>query len=167
MANLIYDFSASYLNRNKKADINTITYRDIGIDKINISVETKYKNKLEQFDYSTVYDMNTSKTDYLAVSNSLSNLFTFKRGECILQPAFGNQLHSFLYEPINNYSAEKISKTIYEMVETWEPRISILKLVITPYVDDNCYGVQLYYNVPTLNSNDVNVFEHVLQSNNV
>lgn len=93
-----------------------------------------------------------SSTDLSAVQNSIYNMFLFTQGERILNPEYGNTLYKYLYEPINTITAEKLGNEIYTMFKTYEPRIDIKKIKVTPYPDDNEYQVIILYTVPLLNS---------------
>jgi len=166
VANIVYDFSNTFLNRNKDPNVNDITYRDINIIKLTDRIITKNKNKIDEFDYHQISDSNTSRLDKEAVNNALTNLMTFKPGDYILQPDFGNILYQYLYEPINGYMAEKISYTLRKMIYDWEPRISILDIKIAPDMDNNSYEIRVYYTIPTLLGNqEVNTFDYSLQNN--
>jgi phage baseplate assembly protein W len=60
-----------------------------------------------------------------------------------------------LYEPLNKYSAEKIVKTIKQMIETWEPRIVVDNVDINTDETETTYIITLNYHIPELKDNDV------------
>ena len=128
MANLSFDFSNNVVfNRDK--DTKTYIYRDIGTE--NFQLIREQPENFSKESTLKLYSVNTSNFDEQAVKSALNNIFKFRLGEEILEPMFGNDLYRYLYEPMNKYTAEKISKTIKQMIGTWEPRISIIDVPIT------------------------------------
>jgi predicted component of type VI protein secretion system len=51
---------------------------------------------------------------------------------------------------MNKYTADKISRTIRQMVEKWEPRIRLIDIPIKAVEDEATYYIQLQYEVPDL-----------------
>jgi phage baseplate assembly protein W len=96
-----------------------------------------------------------SLLDLESVKNGIRNIFSYKKGERIILPAFGNNLNKFLYEPINNYTAENIGLEISSMISTWDPRVNIIKVLVIPKPDDNQYDVAVIYSVPSLNNQPI------------
>lgn len=129
MANLSFDFSNNAVFQRDK-DTKTYIYRDIGTENFQLIHGYKDQENLNSEPTLKLYSINTSNFNESAIESALRNLFSFRLGEEILEPLFGNELHRFLYEPINKYTAEKISKTIGSMISTWEPRISIIDIPI-------------------------------------
>ena len=128
MANLSFDFSNNVVfNRDK--DTKTYIYRDIGTE--NFQLIREQSENFSEESTLKLYSVNTSNFDEQAVKSALNNIFKFRLGEEVLEPMFGNDLYRYLYEPMNKYTAEKISKTIKQMIGTWEPRITIVDIPIT------------------------------------
>mgnify|MGYP003571242717 CR=1 FL=1 len=128
MANLSFDFSNNAVfNRDK--DTKTYIYRDIGTE--NFQLVRRPTENFSDKQTLKLYSVNTSNFDEQAVKSALNNIFKFRLGEEILEPMFGNDLYRYLYEPMNKYTAEKISKTIRQMIGAWEPRINIIDIPIT------------------------------------
>ncbi len=93
--------------------------------------------------------------DYQAINNGIFNMFLFNQGERILLPEFGNSLYRYLYEPINEHTARKITNEIELMFQRWEPRVEIDRIDIEPRPDENTYIVSIHYSVPSLNSQKI------------
>lgn len=102
-----------------------------------------------------LYDSNTSNFDKTAVKTALNNLFNFRLGEAILEPMYGNNLYMYLYETMNKYTAEKISRALRQMIETWEPRIEIDNLDIKCDEKTITYYITIHYHIPELHDSDV------------
>lgn len=74
--------------------------------------------------------------DVSAVKNSIRNIFTWIRGERVLDPEFGTEISKLLYEPINTYTSEKIVAEIKSAVSKYEPRAEIDKVYANNTIDD-------------------------------
>ena len=69
--------------------------------------------------FSIAYDaMTQTKTN-------LTNLLLTKRGERIMQPKFGTNLHKFVFEQITDDTIANIRGDIVESVQMWMPFVSI------------------------------------------
>lgn len=146
MANISFDFSNNAVFKRDK-DTKTYIYRDIGTENFQlIHQKTDKKNEIKL----TLYSINTSNFDQQAVESALRNLFNFRLGEEILEPEFGNQLYRYLYEPINKYAADKIGRTIEQMIDEWEPRIKISNINIEGDDTNYCYYIKIEYVIPEL-----------------
>ena len=95
------------------------------------------------FDFNTLDDIN-------AIRNGLVNIFTWRRGERIILPEFGNTLYRFLYEPINVEVLNNIQVEIIDMIKKWEPRVSVIDVSIKPFPDQHEILIELTYAIPTL-----------------
>ena len=144
MANVSLDFSANMVFNKSEDSFRKYTYRDIGTDNIR-----EYKDS--KTGQQKINDMDTSNYDETAIKQSLRNLFSFRPGEQILQPEFGNELYRYLYEPVMEFTTDKIIRALKQMIEKWEPRIQITDIPIEADEQEQCYYIQINYLVPTLN----------------
>lgn len=142
MANIELDYSATPIFKNGQNSFRKYTYRDIGTSNI-----LSYKGVNGE---KRIYDANTSNYDNDAIKTALRNLFTFRPGEEILEPEFGNSIYMYLYEPASQFVADKITRTIKDMIYRWEPRIQIIDTPIELDPDDNSYYIQIKYYAPML-----------------
>jgi phage baseplate assembly protein W len=90
--------------------------------------------------------------DYQAIINSLRNLFNTKPGERFLFPLYGLDLNQFLFDPITNNNAISIGERIVSAVEKYEPRVKILKCIVTPDPDQNTYELAIFIEIPIFNT---------------
>ncbi len=88
--------------------------------------------------------------DWAAVQNSITNLFTFRKGDRILLPEYGNALLNYVYEPINELSEKRLRQDIHMMFKMWEPRVEVDKVYIEGRPDMNEYDIEVLYDVPSL-----------------
>ena len=76
------------------------------------------------------YFKQTKTTLQQAKYNIISLLKTIP-GERLGQPAFGSQLHSILFEPMNEDFSDILEDSIRSSLETWLPYINIKNIEIT------------------------------------
>ena len=88
-----------------------------------------------------------------AIINSLHNIFTWRPGERILNPAFGSRLYTLLYEGITPETEERIAAEIHSCVSEWEPRVSISEIRDISTTDDtenNTIHLEVVFTIPSL-----------------
>ena len=120
----------------------------------------KFKDFFVPFKVSLNRDFEELK-DIQSVQNGINNIFTWKKGQRVLEPEFGSNLYQLLYEPINASTATLIGEYLKTDIEKWEPRVSIDKIVIDPRAEENTYYIQVNYSVPVL-SDQILVFSAIL-----
>ncbi len=103
--------------------------------------------------------------DYMAIQNSIVNLFTFKKGERILLPEYGNDLLHYLYEPINELTEKRMNQDLLIMFEMWEPRVKIDSMSIIGTPDEHKYNIEIIYSIPSLDIYNI-AFDFLLARNN-
>ena len=112
-------------------------YKDLGM-----SIRKKENN----FDLEELTDLN-------AIKNGFQNIFTWEKGERILNPEFGNPFTEFLYEPVNERTAKNIGAAVKSAILTWEPRVTIESVEVLSDPDANEYRIEVVYKIPSLNIN--------------
>ena len=134
------------------------TYADLHLD-----LREKYliNNPLHQ-----VPEINDIMVDYDidALKNSLLNLFSTSPGDKILSPEFGLDLREFIFEPITRDRAFDLQRKIFTGITRFEPRLSIISVVVVPDFDAMEYNISINYSVPTLNITNARLFS-VLNKN--
>lgn len=116
----------------------------------------KYKDlEVPIFKRDSEFDID-DLTDSAAVLNSFRNIFSWHKGQRILNQEFGNPILPYIYEEINAITAGKISTSIRDAVSKWEPRVSIDDILIIPNEDANEYRITITYSIPSLNQNALN-----------
>lgn len=146
----------NYPSKETKSD--EFAFTDLHLD---LTLDKNVGNGLKPVNASDIvadYDIN-------AIKNSLYNIFTTKPGQKILNPTFGSSLDQFLFQPITKVNANLLSNEIIRNVETFEPRIEVVKVQIMPMPDENQYYIIFMYKL--LNINSIEKFEIQLQRNNI
>lgn len=99
------------------------------------------------------------KADYNlgAIRNALINLITTSPGEKILNPIFGINFGDLLFLPVSEERAATIGSAMINNIEKFEPRVKIINLTITPVITDQEYTIDITYNIPRFNNQNLNL----------
>lgn len=54
------------------------------------------------------------------------------KGERVMRPDFGCGIHELVFAPINTATMSLVENTVREALTTWEPRIELLKVEVSP-----------------------------------
>lgn len=126
-------------------------YRDIKLDLQQGSVKNA-----SLFSKKTTKDLLVSE-DVEAIKNSLFNLFTTIPGQKLLNPIYGLNLMQFIFNGINDISANNMGDLILEGINKFEPRIEVKKIFIFPDIENQLYEIGLRLDVPSLNIEGINL----------
>lgn len=97
---------------------------------------------------------NTTFTTQDALKNNLINWFLTNQGERPLNPDFGGNLRSFLFEQITEDTLDFLQEDIQSQLSTFFPNVVIDTLEVTAQEDYNIINVLLKYNVKNTNISD-------------
>ena len=85
--------------------------------------------------------------DASAIKQSIVNLLLTNKGERLMNPTYGSDIRSYLFEPMDYGTANQIKNNISDTIETFEPRIRVLQISATPNFDDNGFDITMTYSV--------------------
>jgi phage baseplate assembly protein W len=85
------------------------------------------------------------KRDEDAVKESMKNLILTNRGERLMRPFIGGNIRDMLFENITPVTIKIIQESIRDTIETYEPRASLIDVVVTSSIDDNAVQVAIYF----------------------
>ena len=81
--------------------------------------------------YSETGYFKQTKTTLQQSKYNIINLLKTIPGERLGQPGFGSELHSILFEPMNEDFSDILEDSIRTSIETWLPYINIKNIEIT------------------------------------
>ena len=110
---------------------NTLSFRDINIT----------------FKKHPVTDDLVVSRDASAIKQAIVNLLLTNKGERLMNPEYGSDIRSYLFEPLDYATASQITTNIRYSIDRWEPRISVSRLKAYPNYDDNGFDVEMTYSV--------------------
>ncbi len=110
------------------------------------SFET-FKDLSVTFKKHPVSDDLVTVKDKAAIVQSITALLLTRKGERPFQPQLGCGIQNVLFEPLDYGSAGIIRSEIREVLNRYEPRISVDSIVCTPDDLNNGYEVELSYTI--------------------
>jgi len=87
----------------------------------------------------------TKETDHFLIKNNLRQLILTERGERPMQPSFGVQLRSKLFEPLDSFLLNGIKEDIRETIAIYDKRIRITSLLVEEDVSLRSRGLNKIY----------------------
>jgi len=129
---------------------------------INLNSNVTSKSASQRFTFKDIMMPLTDKFhanfDVVAIRQSIKNIFSWKKGQRILDPQFGNDLQSFVYETINNMTVDNLKMSITRMLK-YEPRIIVTNIDVNQNddsTDRNELNVSVTYDIPLLSIKGIN-----------
>jgi hypothetical protein len=123
---------------------NDYLYKDVSFDlEPSYSFNNQLNRKEQLKDIQAIFDVEAIKT-------SISNAFLTSPGQKILNPTFGIDLRRYLFEPVDEFTAEDIQDDIERKLPRSEPRIVVKNVSVVGNEDEQEYDVSLQIDVPSL-----------------
>lgn len=89
----------------------------------------------------------TKKTDEESVKASLRNLISTKHYERPFHPEIGCQIYSLLFENFTPVTKQVMMKTIFDTIQKFEPRATVLDVKLRERVDQNDLSVDIIFKI--------------------
>lgn len=90
--------------------------------------------------------------DEMAVINSVKNLILTNYYERPFRPELGSNVRRMLFEPMDSITSSLLEREIRQVVENFEPRVTVRDISVSPDFDNNSYKVGMTFLV--LNMSD-------------
>jgi len=88
------------------------------------------------------------------IKSNLLNLLLTAKGERLLNPNFGCNIHRQLFEQLTTETEQKVINSIREAVNIFISEIQILNIVVSPNIDFNSINVEVDYKIIISNTKD-------------
>jgi phage baseplate assembly protein W len=85
------------------------------------------------------------KRDEEAVKEAIKNLILTDRGERLMQPLVGGNIHAMLFENNTPSTIKIIQESIKETINFYEPRATLLDVVVQSSLDESTVEVAIYF----------------------
>ena len=95
----------------------------------------------------------SSYTTNEAVVSNLKNLILTSKGERYMQPNFGTNIRSILFENNTDDVRSLLQETMQEDIQYWLPYVKLLNLDVTPSADRHHLVVKLNCRIDTIGAN--------------
>ena len=120
------NYDASTNNNSKRA---SRIYKDLDLN-FGRNIVTNDVNKL---------------TDVEAVKRSVRNLINTNHYERPFHPEIGSGIRGLLFEPMTELTSHFMQVKIAEILNEFEPRISVSNIIINNQEDRNAYSVSIHF----------------------
>jgi uncharacterized protein len=87
------------------------------------------------------------RTNEEAIKESLKNLILTNRGERLFQPNIGSDVMASLFENATPVTLKILEERVRDVINNFEPRVSIIDVDVTSLYDDNRVQVTIYFYV--------------------
>lgn len=88
--------------------------------------------------------------DERAVAESLKNIILTDTGERPFQPDLAGNVRALLFEPVSPIVFDSLKTRIEDVVDNFEPRVSLQEVAVDYQVDQNRFSVTIKYKVVSL-----------------
>lgn len=85
----------------------------------------------------------------VAVTRSIRNLILTNKYERLFQPTIGSGIRDFLFEDISGHTSVSIKAAIVTTIENFEPRATLIDVIVSPYPDEHAYVITIIYYITT------------------
>jgi len=133
----------------KIENVGLTTYDNVPNSKL-AKVTKKYSDLNLDFHAHPVSKDITPLTDAEAVKRSIRNLLLTNYNERVFNPNFGGNLRALLFEPVNMATTHSIKTWVSNAIENFEPRASLIDVVVVPSIDENQYSVTIIYAIDNI-----------------
>jgi phage baseplate assembly protein W len=87
------------------------------------------------------------RKDEEAIKESLKNLILTDRGERLMQPNIGSDVRASLFENITPVTLKILEERVRDVINNYEPRVSVIDIDVTSFYDNNRVQVTIYFYV--------------------
>jgi phage baseplate assembly protein W len=104
-------------------------------------------------DISMTFQSNPLNRDLIGIKNetaiarSVKNLVLSSQGEKFFNSSFGTGVSKLLFENIDEMTASIIKDEITYVLSTYEPRIQIMEVTVSPNYDENEFATTIQYKI--------------------
>lgn len=104
-------------------------------------------------DISAIFEVNPLNDDLIvlknsnAIARSIRNLIFTNRGDKPFNPFLGSRVNDMLFDPMDQLSSESVKSEIERTINSFEPRVNLDKVTVTPNYDENQYDIVIKYQI--------------------
>lgn len=114
-----------------------------------MATPTVYRDFLLDFIIHPVRKDLVLRTNADSVIAAIVNLLMTNHYEVPFHPEIGCNIRKLLFENVSDFTARDISRFIEETINNFEPRATIISLVVTPDEENNAYNVTITVSINT------------------
>ena len=91
------------------------------------------------------------------IKSNLINFFLTNKGERYLNPGFGGDLRSIIFESISNNTLDNLETQIKDQLSNLFPNVRVTELTIDSLPDQNLISINLSYRVLNQDPDDIQI----------
>ena len=91
-------------------------------------------------------DVSSVKNDN-SIKQAVKNLILTAPGEKPFQPLKGSAVYQLLFEPLDPFTMDAIKSEIINTINSFEPRVTLKKVIVTPIYENNKINVSVEYQI--------------------
>lgn len=84
------------------------------------------------------------QADVRLIKNDILQLLLTAPGERVMRPSFGTEVRKLPFEPEDVRTLESVRDSILTALNTYEPRVIVDDVVLSPVPDDNQLNIKIY-----------------------
>ena len=85
--------------------------------------------------------------DASAIKQAIVSLLLTNKGERLLNPKYGADIRSFLFEPLDYGTSALVKQNIVTTIGRFEPRISVQEIISRPDFENNGFEITMTYSI--------------------
>ena len=104
-------------------------------------------------DISAIFEVNPLNDDLIvlknanAIARSIRNLIFTNRGDKPFNPFLGSRVNEMLFDPMDQISSVSLRSEIERTINSFEPRVNLDKVTVTPNYNENQYDIVIKYQI--------------------
>jgi len=110
-------------------------------------VSQSFKDVSMSFQINPLTNDLIALTNATAISRSVRNIVFTSRGEKFFNPEFGSGVNRLLFENMDELTAASLRDEIASSIVNFEPRVSLLDVIVDPLYDENAFNVTISYKI--------------------
>ena len=126
----------------------TVTYIPRGIDRQLTGLDSRMAPSNAGGVFSKQYGVEL-------VKNNIIDLLSTKKGDRVMLPEFGTNIHLAVFEELDFYLKRDIENEIYRAIATYEPRVDVKSLEITVDNEKDTFTLSDLDNVGTIEESKI------------
>ena len=89
----------------------------------------------------------TRKYDEASIKQSVKNLILTQNYERPFHSEIGSQVRSVLFEPVSPMTTMILQRSIEDVINNFEPRVTLTSVNVSPNIDNNAYNISIYFKI--------------------
>jgi len=90
--------------------------------------------------------------DIDAVNDAIQNLVQFKKFDKPYHPEIDSQVTDHLGELASSFTSAEIRSAIINVLTNYEPRVSIIDVLVSPDIDNHLYQISIRYGIKNIST---------------